>query len=339
MMDRAVLWSCRDHPQLVNPKAMAQDDALQKGWESRRVSHRLLMFSVGFLSRLSKLTTAQLDDFHGQPTPWLRASMRQHIKRVLAADSWPDFFSTINVPLPNKAYMYDWLAHAVKNSERKGYHKRGMDFSRVQRSGVSTILRKGESVTASPTMKSIRLEQVWRYSRGTIFLDASALTYTFEGKPLAYVDYAHRQSATGLVRGGVHSTVTDGAARVALRHSGDCMAHDRKEGTHTIDIDLRALSDKVGAIYLTLSAFTTTLREIIRPEIRCYDPDDRSGEPLARYELDGKPTGQHTAVVMARIWRAAPGKPWKVTALGELGAGRAGNYGPIHKLIDEKDPI
>ena len=33
----------------------------------------------------------------------------------------------------------------------------------------------------------MRLEQIWRYARGTIYLDASALTYNFEGKPLAYV--------------------------------------------------------------------------------------------------------------------------------------------------------
>jgi len=182
-------------------------------------------------------------------------------------------------------------------------------------------------------MKSVRLEQIWRYSRGTIYLDASALTYNFEGGALAHVDYSSTQSATGLVNGGVHATVTQGQARVALRHSGDVMNGERKEGMHTIDIDLRALSDKVASIYLTLSAWTTTLKEIVRPEVRCYDPDDKSGEPLARYELDGSPTGSHTSVVMARIWRPAPGKSWKVTAIGELGAGRAGNYGPIHETI------
>jgi len=297
------------------------------------VSNRLLTFSVGFLARLSKLTTAQLDDFYGQPTPWLRTAMRAHVSKTLSMDSWPEFFALINAALPSKAYMKAWMVRAVGNSERKKYHKRGMDFSRVQRSGVSSILRKGESVSASPTMKAVRLEQLWRYSRGTIFLDASALTYNFDDKPLAQVDYSSTVSATGLVNGGVHSTVTAGAARVALRHSGDVMEHDKKQGTHTIDIDLRALSDKVGSIYLTLSAWTTTLKEIVRPEVRCFDPDDKSGEPLARYELDGNPTGSHTSVVMCRIWRPAPGKAWKVTAIGELGQGRAGNYGPIHETI------
>jgi len=337
MMDRGVIWSCRDHPELAHPQKLELTELMQLSYDSRHVSNRLLMFSVGFLARLAKLTPAQLDDFHGKPTPWLRSSMRQHIAKVMAVESWPHFFALINVPLPSRAYMQRWLCRSVSNSEKKGYHRRGMDFSRVQRSGVSTILRKGESVSASPTMKAIRLEEVWRYSGpGTIFLDASALTYSFDGTPLAYVDYANRRSATGLVHGGVHSTYGEGAARVALLHSGDRIADEKREGVHTIDIDLRALSDRVGAIYLTLSAWgTAKLTDIIRPEVRCSDPADKSAEPLARYELDGRPTGAHTAVVMAKIWRPAPGRSWKVTAMGELGAGRAGTYGPIHKIIQQ----
>ena len=41
---------------------------------------------------------------------------------------------------------------------------------------------------------------------------------------------------------------------MALRHSGDQIDVEMREGTHRVDIDLRALSDRVGAIYLTLSA-------------------------------------------------------------------------------------
>ena len=134
-MDRGVLWACREHPQLAEPSKCSQAELLENTWSSRRVSNRLLMFSVGFLTRLSKVTTSQLDDFRGQPTPWLRASMRQHIRAVMAADSWPEFFKLVNAPLPSKRHMHEWLSRAVANSERKGYHKRGMDFSRVQRSG------------------------------------------------------------------------------------------------------------------------------------------------------------------------------------------------------------
>jgi len=335
MMDRAVLWSCRDHPELAKPRGCSQADLLDLSWSSRKVSYRLLMFSVGFLSRLAKISVEQLDDFHGQPSPWLRASMRQHMARTLTVDSWPAFFATVNVPVPPKSYVQEWIIRSVDNSVRKNYHKRGMDFSRVQRSGCSAILRKGESCACQPTMRAVRLEQIWRWGRGdVIYLDASALCYDFDGTALGFVDYSHMQSVTGLVAGGMGaSVVVDGRARVALRHSGDVVDAGRKEGKHTIDIDLKALSDKVGSIFLTLSAWTTTLTAIVRPEIRCFDPDERSKEPLCTYELDGKPTASNTAVTMARIWRAKPGGRWTVTAIGELGMGRAGRYGPIRDTI------
>lgn len=334
LMDRGVLWACRDHPELAEPAKLDVDEALSLAWGARTVANRLLMFSVGFLSRLSKVSVEQLDGFHGQPTPWLRASMRQHIEKVLTAKSWPEFFTLINVPLPSKAYMHAWLTRAVANSERKRYHKRGMDFSRIQRSGVSSILRKGESISASPTMKRVRLIEVWRWAgNGTLFLDASALAYSFGGSPLGHVDYSEQQSTTGLVTGGCHRIVTGGQSRVAMRHSGDVIDHAHHEGKHTIDIDLRALSDEVGAIYLTLSAWQQDLRTIVRPEVLCIDPDEKSNEPLARYELEGRPTGSQTAVLMAKIWRPAPGKSWKVTAIGELCKGRAGQYQPMHDKI------
>jgi len=130
-----------------------------------------------------------------------------------------------------------------------------------------------------------------------------------------------------------HGTYRRGAvARYAIRHSGDVLRG--REGEHTIDVDLRALSDQVGSLYLTLSGWTTPLSRILRPEVRCLDPDSSSGEPIARYELDGTPTGEHTAVLMARVWRPAPGDRWRVTAIGELGMGRAGDYGPILRAID-----
>merc|ERR1719231_2250536 len=271
-----------------------------------------MMFSKGFLTRLSKVGTAELDQFHGQPTPWLRASMRQLIAKVLTVDSWPEFFALINVPLPSKAFVQSWMIKSVANSLKKGYHKAGMDFSRVQRSGCSAILRKGESVSCQSTMRSVRLEEQWRW-RGheTLFLDASALTYSGAG----------------------YSRHVEGRSRVALRHSGDCIEHSRHEGRHTIDIDLRALSNDVASIFIILSAWTTPLSAIIRPEVRCFDPDDKSGEPLARYELEGRPTGEHTAVIMCRVHPPAPGKPWVVTAIGDLGSGRASNYEPIQRSI------
>ena len=331
-MDRGVLWACRDHPELARPDDCTEEQLIEWSWQSRRVSNRLLMFHVGFLRRLAKMSTAELDNFHGACTPWLRAELRAHISAVFAVDSWPGFFSLINVPLPPRAYFAEWLRRSVRNSERKRYHKRGMDFSRVHRSGVSAILRKGESASCSPTIRRVRLEQVWRWRGGTIYLDASCLTYGFDGAKLAQVDYSHMISVSGLTNSANHGVYgRDG--EVAVRHSGDVL--QGHEGTHTIDLSLRTLSDKVESCYFTLSAWTTELSRIIRPEVRCFDPDDKSSEPLVRYELEGRSTARETAVVMARIWRETPTARWKVSAIGELCMGRASNYAPIHSKIRE----
>ena len=68
-------------------------------------------------------------------------------------------------------------------------------------------------------------------------------------------------------------------------------------------------------------------------QVLCFDPDDASGEPLATYELEGRPTGSHTAVLMCKVWRKAVGAQWRVTAIGTLGDGRASDYAPIHAAI------
>ena len=86
----------------------------------------------------------------------------------------------------------------------------------------------------------------------------------------------------------------------------------------------------VGLRHFTLSGWTTSLKEIVRPEVLCFDPDDKSGEPLCTYELEGKPTGSSTAVLMCKVWRERSGAIWHVTAIGSLGQGRASNYTPIH---------
>ena len=168
------------------------------------------------------------------------------------------------MPLPPKPALVARLKAAVARSAKKGYHTPGMDFSRVHRSGVSAILRKGESVTASPTMRRITMREVWRW-RGdheNLYLDASCLTYGFDGKRLCEVDYARTLSVSGVATSGAGVTGRGGA--VGVRHSGDVIDGANRQGTHTITISLAALSDQVSALYLTLSGWTTTLAAIGR---------------------------------------------------------------------------
>ena len=115
------------------------------------------------------------------------------VKRILAVDTWSDFFEVAKLPQPTEAQLLKKLEDAVENSIKKGYHKRGMDFSRLHRSGVSTILRKGESYAVSPNIKRIHMLEKWRYEApGVIYLDASCLVYSFENKYIGHVDYASK---------------------------------------------------------------------------------------------------------------------------------------------------
>ena len=94
---------------------------------------------------------------------------------------------------------------------------------------------------------------------------------------------------------------------MAIHHSGDVVDASRSEGRHTIDINLHNLSNKIGTLYFTLSSWGgAKLADIVRPEIRFFDPEEKSLEPLIRYELDGKPTGDWTAVIMACVSRTKP---------------------------------
>ena len=47
----------------------------------------------------------------------------------------------------------------------------------------------------------------------------------------------------------------------------------KREGKHTIDVNLRSLSDEVGSLYFTLSGWTTSLKEIVQKVKKDTDPE------------------------------------------------------------------
>merc|ERR1712070_548750 len=82
-----------------------------------------------------------------------------------------------------------------------------------------------------------------------------------------------------------------------------------------------------------LSLSTGSYWRSFAQQVLCFDPDDKSGVPLASYELDGTPTEHHTSVIMCKIYRPSSGASWKVEAVGKLGLGKAGHYEPIQSKI------
>jgi hypothetical protein len=91
-----------------------------------------------------------------------------------------------------------------------------MDFGRIQSSGVSKILLKGQSHSAFTGLAKVKMQEVWHYTNGTIFLDASALLYDFSGKMMRYVDYSTTRYTLAGNAGGRRSA-TSGAAAVTTR--------------------------------------------------------------------------------------------------------------------------
>jgi hypothetical protein len=68
--------------------------------------------------------------------------------------SWREYYVLLGRQAPSDAALSDLLRWAWAAGAAKGYHSADTDFSRVQASGVSTILLKGQSYSMPPSAKS-----------------------------------------------------------------------------------------------------------------------------------------------------------------------------------------
>jgi stress response protein SCP2 len=105
----------------------------------------------------------------------------------------------------------------------------------------------------------------------------------------------------------------------------------KHSGKHTINIALDQLPPKVSSLWFTITAYTTTLKDIKQPYIRFTDAD--SSQELCRYDLEQNATGNNTAVIMCKLHRDSAKGNWNVLAIGHIGSGRASNYEPIKTNI------
>jgi hypothetical protein len=53
------------------------------------------------------------------------------VRKILAVDAYPAFFTAVNLQTPSPAHMTGWLRQSWANSLRKRYHRADMDFARV----------------------------------------------------------------------------------------------------------------------------------------------------------------------------------------------------------------
>jgi stress response protein SCP2 len=339
-IDRGALWTCRDFPQLANTSLRvvgrgADSDVLKSNWEAQLLGNRLMLINRAVLELLrpsSSLSQCCMrhDYLLGHATPPAKAKFVASIKRALAVDKWGDWLALAGVVMahgapPSPARLTDWLKQAIANSERRGYHKRGMNFSKVHRSGGSRLMQRGDKCELGH-LGQVELRDTWRFVGPCKYLDASVLLFDFEGKYTGTaVDY--------------NNTSTRG-----IRHSGDVIDHMENKGTHTVKCRMRRLDRNVGSLVVVLSAFDeATLDEILSP---CVIVSDTStGVELCRYELDARrsETSGCKCVVMCRLHRQTHGGAWQVEAIGRVQAfGDAMDYSPIvlpleRRLKEKKD--
>lgn len=357
--DRNVIWIGKQHPHLANAdvakvpttpdqKWMEEHDNKEERmtWPSKyhascttapgaewdrlflsrqptHVSRRLLMFHVSFL-RLFCFGSLddranRYDQLFGRVAMPVKEQFVKRVKRIMEADSWPQFFDMIEIACPTPAALSGVLRRAVFNSLRKGYHRKGADLTRIHASGVSKILLKGESYSAPPNLKKVVFEDSWVTGNGgASFFDASVLVYTDKGVLEEAIDYSHTMSQ-----------FYDEKGNCAIQHSGDVIDHKKNQGTHTVHIALHALPERITRLYFVLSAWTLTLKQVVQPWVRFSDPATEM--ELCRYNMDPS-RGEQTAVIMCCMQRGRNNQ-WTVTAIGDYCMGKASHYGPIYNKI------
>ena len=331
-LDRGVLWRFREHPELAKRSRVvspsADQELLDKSFISNKVSQRLLLLNRAILNLLRPSaspsiadTCARHDYLLGHARPAAKRAFISSVHAALNITGWGDFLMLSGIrmnsgELPSPVTLSNWLKKSADNSEKRGYHKRGMNFNKVHRSGGSRLLKRGEGQDLG-AVSNIKLSDSWRWEQEQMFLDASVLTFDFCGKHRATLDYS-RTRARGMI------------------HSGDVMDHSNCKGKHTVTIELRRLDRSVQSCVVVLSAFDeATMEKALQPNVAVYDEESKS--ELCRYELDAKSSVLQGMkhVVMCRVWRQEVGAAWRVDAVGSIGAfGDATNYEPIIRSLE-----
>ncbi|KAJ3029496.1 UNVERIFIED_CONTAM: hypothetical protein HDU68_011987 [Siphonaria sp. JEL0065] len=328
-MERSVLWACRHAPHLAKlkniPHGTVEPERIKDTFDGSATSMKLWAAHVSIFEAISSYgSTTKLakthDLFYGRPTTKFLSSLKQSVTAVLGCDSFETIFPFYHLPqLPfmkptfSPSKLTQALRECVQQSLKKGYHSKTTNFSKIHASGVSKILRKGQSYRCAPGIKSIVMEESWGVGGASTFLDATCLAYNFKGEFMDLADYAHTN-----IQGG------------AIRHSGDVMNGDR--GSHKITIDTKKLPEIVKTLVFTMTSWTARLCDMKDPEVRLFDGESMT--ELCQYGFDEcAKAGQNTCVVMCTLGREAVGGIWKVVAVGKIGMGTAMNYEPVKEMI------
>ena len=339
--DRSVLWLCKEFPAAAKSlqAALPERDAtlLANAWAAGRVSQRLIMFHALFISTVACPAGRSLeavmhgyDLLLGMPSNRVCDRMRVGAARMMSVGNHAASFAALGLVYPGDAWQTAELRKAWLASLRKGYHKKGMDFTKVQRSGVSKILLKGAQYSAPPTLSKITVTDHWRWASRMRYFDASCVavrtsvaadgTGAVEREIVDEVNFSSCRSMRTRVRG-------------AMTHSGDMMTWSENAGHHTMSINLAGLGFGIDELYFIGSVYCGgVLRDILQPFVSIADPD--TGMQLCGYSMENDGASareRHSAVVMCRVFRG--NGRWHVQALGETGQGDLANRTELERTL------
>ena len=137
-------------------------------------------------------------------------------------------------------------------------------------------------------------------SKQEIDLDASCVLWDEQGQPVDVVYYAQLQSQDG-----------------SLQHTGDNRTGDGDGDDEQIIVDLVSVPPQIKTLVFVVNSFTgVTFDDIENASCRIFD--QVTGKEIAKYDLSCN--GQHTAMVMAKVYRH--NGEWKMHAIGEPASGK-----------------
>ncbi|KAF3905855.1 hypothetical protein AA313_de0207750 [Arthrobotrys entomopaga] len=328
--DRAVIWTAREHPKIVNvqkfaPKVVEPSDRYLGMWlDAGQVSRRLLAFHVRLLysiqqkqGGMDEISTAN-DLLFGRPPRPVVEKFQKTVQKIMTLSTWTEFFDALFVRRPTKADLTALLQQSVRNSLRKRYHRAGMDFSKIHASGVSRILLKGQSYSVPPNLKKLEMKESWRWESGWggNFLDATCSVFDFNDKFIDEVSYAKQIAFCG--------DESNRNRTAALRHSGDKIDHEVNRGEHTIEVNMEEMGkyNNVKSFVFCMSAWSgARLADFKTPEVSLVDKISKV--ELATYNFGGTggPNRDKKSVVMAILYRSKVGGKWDMKAVGDIGDG------------------
>lgn len=345
-LDRMVLWVCKadptleqhyNRPPIMGRGAQPDEKLLAGSFSGARVALRLTLFHVAFLQLVAAPPGARIQDvmdgadaFYGRPPASLGGRLQRAAKVIVEVDSWPKALALAGLPPVDGVAMTNILRGTWARSCAKRYTRAGMDYSLVQRSGVSRLLLKGQSYNTPPNMSKVSLEGQWRWrpNDGMHYLDSSILIMGEGRRMLESVHYCHRQSTVTREQG-------------AVTHSGDIIDFGHQQGTQLINVDLGGLGDHVHELIIVLSCWTQKpLSCIQQPMVEVADP--ATSTTLCSYmvgDLSREQMGTHSSVIMCCLGRrqAVLGGGWQVKAMGVPSHGDADNLGSVLRELEDRE--